>query len=88
MSDPVRYDEVWGEWSGEPAGLAPTKGGEWVKWEDYASLKAEVERLRKAGDEMAEAGGLAGCSECFGMYDRLENALKAWNDAQEGKPSV
>ena len=24
--------------------------GEWVKWEDYARLKAEVERLTKAGD--------------------------------------
>ena len=22
----------------------------WVRWEDYARLKAEVERLRKAGD--------------------------------------
>ena len=56
--------------------------------DNQTSLKADVERLRKAGDEMAEAGGLAGCSECFGMYDRLENALKAWNDAKEGKPSV
>jgi cell division protein FtsB len=47
----VRYDEVWGEWSGEPAGLAPTKGGEWVKWEDYARLKAEVESVRQVAQD-------------------------------------
>jgi hypothetical protein len=27
--------------------------GKWVKWEDYASLKAEVERLTYVGDAMA-----------------------------------
>lgn len=47
------------------------------------NLKAEVERLRKAGDEMAEAGSLSGCSECFGMYGRLEDAIQAWNAAKE-----
>jgi hypothetical protein len=53
--------------------------------EHCLELKAEVERLRKAGDELAEAGSLAGCSECFGLYERLEDALKAWTAAKEGK---
>jgi hypothetical protein len=26
--------------------------GEWIKYEDYAKLKAENERLRKAGDDL------------------------------------
>ena len=28
--------------------------GDWVRYSDYARLKAEVERLTKAGDAMAE----------------------------------
>lgn len=45
-----------------------------------ANLKAEVERLRKAGDAMAdhiETGWVC-----------RERALKGWNAAKEGKPSV
>jgi hypothetical protein len=29
--------------------------GMWVRWENYARLKAEVERLTKVGDAMAKA---------------------------------
>ena len=62
--------------------------GEWVKFDDYARLKAEVERLRKAGDAMADKASLAGCSECFGMYNDLEKSLDDWTAAKEGKPSA
>lgn len=48
MSEPVRYDEVCNEWNGEAAGLAPCKDGAWVKWEDYARLKADVRNCHTA----------------------------------------
>ena len=47
-----------------------------VKDEENARLKAEVERLRKAGDAMAEALEAAG----------FNNARDFWNAAKEGKP--
>ena len=76
--------------------------GDWVRHGDYARLhsqfanseqenarlKAEVERLRKAGDAMADKASLAGCSECFGMYNDLEKSLDDWTAAKEGKPSA
>ena len=46
-----------------------------VKDEENARLKAEVERLRKAGDAMAEALEAAG----------FNNARDFWNAAKEGK---
>ena len=59
--------------------------GEWVSLADYATLKAEVERLRKAGDEMAKR------TEFFQKRwdaDELCQEVEAWNAAKEGKPSV
>ena len=53
--------------------------GEWVRWKDYARLQAEVERLRKVGDEMATLFG-GDYSDNDGVcYDRK------WNAAKEGK---
>jgi len=56
--------------------------GHWVTWNDYARLKAEVERLRKAGDAMLP----------FFIYPPYEKgshkAVLNWNAAKEGKPSV
>ena len=50
--------------------------------EENARLKAEVERLRKVGDEMAELFG--------GDYSDIDGVCydKKWNAAKEGKPSV
>ena len=48
--------------------------GMWVQWQDYARLKAEVERLKQEKNELAV------------MIHPV--ALKAWmnlNDAKEGK---
>ena len=63
--------------------------GEMVYFEDYvtlwaenARLKAEVERLRKAGDDLA---GMVGYHVPYEDQIELE---KAWNAAKEGKPSV
>ena len=49
MSEPKRY-ELYVD-----ASLQAEEGGEWVKYDDYADLKDEVERLTKAGDAMASA---------------------------------
>ena len=45
--------------------------GNYVLFEDYARLKAEVERLTEAGDEMAV------CFNC-------PTCAKNWNDAKKG----
>lgn len=75
MSDPKRY-ELYVD-----ASLQAEEGGEWVKWDDYARLKAEVERLTKAGDAMAEEliqeYGREVCLK-FGWF-------KGWNAAKESK---
>ena len=44
MSEPKRY-ELYVE-----ASLQAEEGGEWVKYEDYARLKAEVERLKEGNE--------------------------------------
>jgi hypothetical protein len=50
----------------------------WVRWEDYARLKAEVERLTKAGDAMVEIVNGTYCVE-------PPQSLKDWQAAKEGK---
>ena len=51
MSEPIRYTgKTEGSLLGSPHWEHPE--GEWVKWQDYANLKAENERLRK---ELADA---------------------------------
>ena len=59
--------------------------GIWVKYEDYARLKAEVERLTKAGDamEILIVEELAYYEDDGSQYDEV----KAWNAAKEGKPT-
>ena len=50
--------------------------------EENARLKAEVERLTKAGDAMWNALLCSGCSECMGMYDCHDEAMKLWKEAK------
>jgi hypothetical protein len=53
-------------------GMDESKKGEYVLYKDYAKLKAENERLRKAGDAMAGVLGLP-------INKTQEQALnKAW----------
>lgn len=49
-------------------------------------LKTEVERLRKAGDNLARAIDDNGCHDNGDWYDQ-QNAIHAWNAAKEGKQS-
>jgi hypothetical protein len=56
--------------------------GEYVLHSDYARLKAEVERLTKAGDELWEFAKLADTN----AHKARRKALKDWHAAKEGKP--
>jgi hypothetical protein len=50
MRKPLRFKPV------NPAHeMVYSADGGWVSWEDYARLKAEVERLRAAGDTLVAA---------------------------------
>jgi hypothetical protein len=55
----------------------------WVRWEDYARLKAEVERLTKAGDAMVEAMWYGDNGRSIWVKKFAETD---WNAAKEGKP--
>jgi hypothetical protein len=50
---------------------------------EVARLKAEVERLTKAGDEMEKVIWLA---ECIAGVEHTEKSSIEWNAAKEGKP--
>jgi hypothetical protein len=101
MSDPIRYAMSWATDEDEFVYVSPKEqaNGNWVKWEDYArlkaltvemdktinisqagcrELKAEVERMTKAGDAMAEIVNGTYCVT-------PPQALIGWNAAKEGK---
>ena len=81
MSDPKRY-ELYVD-----ASLQAEEGGEWVKYDDYADLKAQVERLTKAGDVMIEEWWLQlSCPQRMKASWMKEQAIADWNAAKEGKP--
>ena len=50
---------------------------------ENAHLKAEVKRLTKAGDTMANV-----LCFCLGLGGEEPRFVKDWNAAKEGKPSV
>ena len=57
--------------------------------QENASLKAEVERLRKAGDAMASS--IQFNEEMAQDYNGptiVHQSVQRWNAAEEGKPSV
>jgi hypothetical protein len=79
MNEPKRYTgKTEGSVLGSPHWEHPE--GEWVKWEDYALLKAEVERLTKAGDAMAEE-----LVRLEAAFNGIESAqAQIWYIAKEG----
>ena len=87
MSEPTRYRVANNQAQLTLGGniLAVDPFGPLVDYIDYARLKAEVERLRKAGDGMEEVIWLNGCVSGMEIKER---AVKAWKKAKEGKPSV
>ena len=72
MIEPIEYGRPWWEVMKELKA-------------DNDRLKAEVERLRKAGDTMAEALNLN--DDVFDNQEKRE-AQSNWNAAKEGKPNA
>lgn len=56
--------------------------GNYVRYEDYVRLKAEVERLTKAGDAMADVCGWD-CND----QSAADALVEAWNAAKKGGQS-
>ena len=56
MSEPKRYDLITTVSAGRlsQTDLVESKDGSLVRWNDYARLKADVERLRRLGTEMGK----------------------------------
>ena len=87
MSEPIRYDFIYNE-NYASVEREEHKEGDYVSYEDYASLKAEVERLTKAGDAMADNCEAITSSE-HDCYDSdLMKFVRAWRAAKEGKPNA
>jgi hypothetical protein len=84
MSDPTRYRVANNQAQLTLGGniLAVDPAGPLVTYADYASLKAEVERLRKAGDKLVFA--LEAMDIIMDM-DSEHPEVAEWNAAKEGK---
>jgi len=65
--------------------LHPGQQKVWVSYEDYARLKAEVERLTKAGDATSQRLHWF-CQKWGWKDDDLKTLTPEWNAAKEGKP--
>ena len=85
MSEPTRYRVANNQAQLTLGGgiLVVEPAGPLVEYTDYARLKAEVERLRIAGDNLWE---FAKTADTFAHKD-LKKALNAWLAAKEGKQS-
>jgi hypothetical protein len=69
MSEPERWMIGW-------TAKVCIPDGEWIKYEEYAKLKAENERLRKAGDDLYLI-----CQVL--TKDKSELARKGWYNAKK-----
>ena len=82
MSEPKRY--AWKVNEQNDFDLVENPKGEFIRYEDYAHLKAEVERLTKAGDELhAFLINYIVDSRISSVY--LNKLDDDWNAAKEGK---
>jgi hypothetical protein len=95
MSEPLRFKPV------NPAhDMVFSADGEWVAYEDYARLKAEVERLtafttrtiipneelQKQVERLTKAGdAMAREVDPYVTSEDLMNKVRLWNAAKEGK---
>jgi len=86
MSDPTRYRVANNQAQLTLGGniLAVDPAGPLVTYADYASLKAEVERLRKAGDAVSLCLEAYWKGQPYDVSMTIE-CFDAWNAAKEGK---
>ncbi len=89
MSKPKRYWVCWHDQCRLDEGEEASDGGDvMVDYADYAHLKAEVERLTKAGDAMASS--IQFNEEMAKDYNGptiVHQSVQRWNAAREGKQS-
>ncbi len=91
MSEPKRYECNNTVLAGTKIALLydsqmyDAPNGEYVSYYDYARLKAEVERLTKAGDAMA-AHIERNDERCYEVIPDGDIRISEWNAAKEGKP--
>jgi hypothetical protein len=78
MSEPLRYTVKYGD---EGYIIVESLGGDWVRHGDYARLKAKVERLTKAGDNLERV-----LTARSGSYE-AGNASHEWQSAKNYKPT-
>ena len=113
MSDIIRYHMMWNKDEDGSIYVSPWpcfRSGDWVKYEDYARLKAEVDEARRGSGAgmgvmldlnnqlVAENARLkadverlrkAGDAVCESPYVwETDPAVIEWRAAKEGKPSV
>ena len=93
MSDPKRYSIV-ADYQAPWAKMHEFSAGGWVKWEDYARLKAEVEHLKEALNKMTKTpDGVYGVDLKVNFWTKYGSRLPSsyqtfWtNEAKEGKQS-
>jgi Tfp pilus assembly protein PilX len=86
-----RASRAWNESQQIKAESFLTMAEHWINQtaEENARLKAEVERLTKAGDSLYKSMLEIGCNEMADnfQYDAWRDSMKDWNAAKEGKQS-
>jgi molecular chaperone GrpE (heat shock protein) len=92
MSDPKRYSrrdiyDVTYQAAGDECLPEPSENGEYVLWEDYARLKAEVERLTKQREKLIESAEVLFRFIGEELYGPIDHFEAAWNAAKDGKPT-
>ena len=84
--DGIRYAMHLSAPKGGSAQMLRDPAGGWVSWEDYARLKAEVERLTKAGDALAGEAIRLEYSNYWSEYEKVEDVcideVEAWHKAK------
>jgi hypothetical protein len=76
VSKPKRYDLIWSEMI-DDAVIGVTENGDYVRYADYAALKAEVERLSNYLDSIDLAFGKANQEQ---VIDTLIDWRKSRNE--------
>ena len=96
--DGIRYSLHLSAPKGGVAQMLRDPEGDWVPYEENARLKAEVERLKRAGDELVRSIEWRNVviadnslsffevkSDCLCNCHNFDEDIEKWNAAKEGK---